>query len=157
MVCTLQKLKGKELHLKKVTLKYCKSYRNSGLSNSQQLNSKLYYNLLTPLDFWALSFISLTVFAYTATTTTTTKIIQYVRGTLFYSSLHWTDSPGTEDDFCQAHQSLIHILPSVNLTCIGLIKQQPQANKEEQFDVGREWQSGQKCRVIPFSGQIQNT
>lgn len=154
MVCALWKLKRKKLHLKKITLKYCKSYRNSGLSNSQQRNRKFYYSLLTPLDFWALSFISLTVFAYIVTTMTTTNI-QHVRGTLFYSSLHWTDSPGTEDDFCQAHQGLIHILPSVNFTCMGLTKQQPQTNKE-QFYVGREWQSGQKCMVIPYSGQIQN-
>lgn len=86
--------------------------------------------LLIPLDFRVHSFISFTVFAYTATKKKGTHYVMCVRCALFHSSMRWTDSPGPQGDFCWTCQGFAHILPSAHLTSIGLIKQQLQANRK---------------------------
>lgn len=79
-----------KLHLRKVSLKYLISAMEAQGCPSLQKNSKLHYSLLTPLDFRAHLFISLTVFTYIVT-----KMRAAHQGYVIqqFSALDWESRP----------------------------------------------------------------
>lgn len=82
--------RGKKVHLRKVSLKYLISTIEAQDCPSLQRNSKLHCTLLTPLDFRAHLFISLTVFAYTATKMCTVCQGYFIQQ---FSTLDWQSWP----------------------------------------------------------------
>lgn len=144
MAYTLQKLMFKKCYTFRKKLCLLQNLEMQGYLIAIKRIASYITALLIPLDFRVHSFISFTVFAYTATKKKGTHYVMCVRCALFHSSMHWTDSPGPQGDFCWACQGFAHILPSAHLTSIGLIKQQLHANRKSSLRQ-KENSSAQKC------------